>query len=333
MTLTPSDVASASRWLSFWEIIEYTSEAVVFLGCVGEFVAEYTKWRTEEYRHALGRRSLVFLTLGIGMGLLSLIQTNALSSVVLESLGQKAERVGKTAQLASETADAAIFKSTQATAASGDAISTSNKAEGIASNALVLARGARKEADSFERDIVSAKKQAADAESHLAEALKRAADASTELERIKSPRSLTNISGLIDSLRHFSGTEFIFGSVFGDEESFQLLVQIDNVLERAGWKRIKHSNMNIGIPARQIAGRDDIVNIGFGTGVEIEVESTETLQALQSLSRERLPSYVRTAIALNEAILPHVSPSEHATAVNVVSGSSHVIRVKVGKKS
>src|ERR1035437_2659560 len=81
MILTPSDVASSSRWLSFWEVIEYASEAVVFLGCVGEFIAEYTKWRTEEYRHALGRRSLVFLTLGIGIGLLSLIQTNALSSV------------------------------------------------------------------------------------------------------------------------------------------------------------------------------------------------------------------------------------------------------------
>ena len=90
MSLTASEVASIAGKLSFWEFIEYASEALVFLGCAGEFVAEYTKWRTEQYRHTLGRRSLLFLTLGIGAGLFSLIQTNALSGQVIGALGTKA---------------------------------------------------------------------------------------------------------------------------------------------------------------------------------------------------------------------------------------------------
>ena len=53
MILTPSEVASIAAWSTFWEICEYISEGVVFLGCVGEFIAEYTKVRTDEWRHSL----------------------------------------------------------------------------------------------------------------------------------------------------------------------------------------------------------------------------------------------------------------------------------------
>ena len=97
-------------WLSFWEFIEYSSEASVAVGCVGEYIAEYTRWRTEEQRHALGRRSLLILILGIGGGLLSLIQTNTLSGKIIESLGEQAAQAGKKAQLASDASDAATQK-------------------------------------------------------------------------------------------------------------------------------------------------------------------------------------------------------------------------------
>ena len=176
------------------------------------------------------------------MGLLSLIQTNALSSVVLESLGQKAERVGKKAQLAGETADAAIIKSAQATSASGDAVSTSNKAEGAASNALVLARGARKEADSFEKDIVSAKKQATEAEAHLAEAMQRAANAENEantlrgqmVDRVITPAQRGN---MLRILRTRAPGHIILQSVLaGGRESLQYAGQIADVFrDDAHW--------------------------------------------------------------------------------------------------
>src|SRR5579871_1350061 len=110
MIVSPSEVISAARWSSFWEFCEYASEALVCFGCVGEYVAEYTKWRTEDARHALGRFSLVVLILGLGTGLLSLIKTNALSGVIIGSLGEQAEQAGKKAQQASDTSSAAISK-------------------------------------------------------------------------------------------------------------------------------------------------------------------------------------------------------------------------------
>jgi hypothetical protein len=62
-------------------------------------------------------------------------------------------------------------QSNQAKKTSDLANGSANAATGAASNAMSLASGARKEADSFENDIVSAKEQAAKAESDLAGAL------------------------------------------------------------------------------------------------------------------------------------------------------------------
>src|SRR5271157_2801763 len=140
MILMVSGILSAPGSLSFWEVVEYVSEAVVGLGCVGEYIAEYTGWRTEGERHILGRRSLIFLIIGIGVGLLSLIQTNALSGNEIQSLGEQAEEAGKKARLAIETSESAVEESGQAVTASDAALSKSNKAEGAASNALTLAQ-------------------------------------------------------------------------------------------------------------------------------------------------------------------------------------------------
>ena len=150
----------------------------------------------------------------------------------------------------------------------------SSNALGIAVDAKQVSHEARQEADSFEKDIVSAKTQAAEAESHLAEALREAADASAELKRIKAPRSLVDTAGLVSALKPFSATEFMFGSVFGDSESIELLKQIDAALASAGWRRIKHPEMTLGISAIQISGRDDLVDINVSTGVRVEVEVT-----------------------------------------------------------
>lgn len=84
----------------------------------------------------------------------------------------------------------------------------SDKAVASASKAMAIASSARREADSFEKDIKSAKTLAADAESHLAEALKEATNAQAELNRLRSPRSLTNVSALISTLQRFKGTKF-----------------------------------------------------------------------------------------------------------------------------
>lgn len=50
MTLTPSEVASLSRELSYWEYGEYICAALVTLGCIGEYIANFTNWLTDGVR-------------------------------------------------------------------------------------------------------------------------------------------------------------------------------------------------------------------------------------------------------------------------------------------
>jgi hypothetical protein len=143
MILTPSEVALLAKKASFWELAEYVSEAAVGIGCLGEYIAEYSKWPpkwTEEQKHRLGRRSLIVLIIGIGAGLVSLIKTNALSGEVIGSLGEQVEDAGKKAKLLVDSTNAAILKSNQAITSSDKAMAESSRAEGASSNALTLAR-------------------------------------------------------------------------------------------------------------------------------------------------------------------------------------------------
>ncbi len=79
MLITSPDVSSIDTSLEFWEVIEYLAEGFVILGCVGEYIADFTKYRTEEWRHRLSRFSLLVLTVALAVELSALVRTNALS--------------------------------------------------------------------------------------------------------------------------------------------------------------------------------------------------------------------------------------------------------------
>jgi hypothetical protein len=101
-----------------------------------------------------------------------------------------------------------------------------------AAKALGAAETARKEAEGFQLQIAQANERASSAE-------QRANEAELELARIKTPRSLIHVPELISALEPFRGTEYVFVSVFQDEESIYFLRAIDDVLQKAGWERGK----------------------------------------------------------------------------------------------
>jgi hypothetical protein len=243
MTLTPSDVASIAFWSRVWEFCEYASEAVVGLGCLGEYIAEYTQWRTEQWRHTLGRRSLVFLIVGIGAGIVALIETNTLAGRAMESVGQQAEEASRRASSASRTANDAVSKSNLAEAASGRAIDKSEKATASASGAIVLARGARLEADTFEKDIKTARKEAADALANLAQAKRLAEEAqkgTAQLTDRFADRSLsdTQVRAIGDALSPFSSQEWEVTPYWDISECINISNRILAALQAARWKYI-----------------------------------------------------------------------------------------------
>jgi hypothetical protein len=233
-------------------------------------------------------------------------------------LGASATEAAKEADHAKELAEQANVESGKAKDKAGDALSS--------------ARGARQEADSFEKDIVSAKTQAADAESHLADALQRAAAATAELDRIKTPRSLTNIPKLISTLAEFKDTEYTFSSVGADPEPLALLKSVDDLLQHSGWKRGKAIP---GFPTINVFGKDVqySVPVALTDGVRISVDSPEGLEPLKQLPLEKLPTYVRAAISLYLSLSSNLFPAdEHAQPVDVQKGESRTVRISIGKK-
>jgi len=79
MLLTISDVSSIDALIDKWEWVEYVAEAFVMIGCVGEYVADFTKIRTDHWRHRLSMISLIVLIVALGFELMALVRTNNLS--------------------------------------------------------------------------------------------------------------------------------------------------------------------------------------------------------------------------------------------------------------
>src|SRR5712691_1694710 len=105
MILTDSEVASLKAALNSWEWFGYLSTAVVGLGCVGEFIAEFTSVSKCELRkHKLSKLSLMVLILGIAGELLSAARTSQLSGQIIANIE---ERAASADQKASEADDRA----------------------------------------------------------------------------------------------------------------------------------------------------------------------------------------------------------------------------------
>jgi len=226
MTLTALDVGSLSTSLSRWEVGEYICAGLVTIACAGEYVAEFKNWFTDgikERKDRLAKRSTLLLIVALSLELICLVRTNTISGILIGSLSDKAEKADTEAQsaigkssLAEDKANGANANSSTALSQANDALTKAgkaakslgkaedeaNKAQTASYSAMTLAKDARQEADSFEKDITSAKKQAADAESHLAEALNEATTAQSELNRLKTPRSLLHDSQWFPHWQH-----------------------------------------------------------------------------------------------------------------------------------
>jgi hypothetical protein len=91
MILTDSRVGSLKAALNCWEWFGYISTAIVFIGCVGEFIAEFTSLpKTEESKHKLARLSLIVLIVGIAGELLSTVRTSQLSGQLIANIEERA---------------------------------------------------------------------------------------------------------------------------------------------------------------------------------------------------------------------------------------------------
>jgi hypothetical protein len=134
---------------------------------------------------------------------------------------------------------AAIDKAEKAQESLGNAENEANRAQRASSNALILATGARQEADSFEKEVTAAKKDLA--------VLKSATSARSilDLEPLKKLRPLLK-GKRVDILSHA-----------GDEESRQFCMEISNALAVYAYM-----NPNTGCGALSLGGSSPEVIVG-----------------------------------------------------------------------
>lgn len=253
-------------------------------------------------------------------------------------LADTIERAGA----AKDSADAAVKDAKIAGEQSYEATLSATKARN-------LAAGARHEADSLTQEIIDAKQQSADAsskaadavsrlagaEQQLADATEREAEAVEKLNNLKTPRTLRNASDLSATLKQFAGTEYTFSMCFADDESVSLLRQIDSALQAAGWKRVAPSPL----PTIQLNIFGDKPGEGVAegtlTGIEVTVESTESLDTLRTTPLALLPQPVNVGGLLKNALAVSIDPpaaTNVAKDLIVHSGSSPVVQISVGKK-
>jgi hypothetical protein len=215
----------------------------------------------------------------------------------------------------------------------GTAKQSAIEAAGASTRAREEAQGARNEADSLGREVISVKQQAADAGLQLTEALKQAVALTAELQRLKSPRSLTDIPKLTDTLRALRGTEYTL-NVFQDDESIRLTRAVDEVLRKAGWIR-KQPEITRGVPALVLFNADnkEPVPVCVETGILIHLQAEESLEIIQKHGPHYLPKDEQAAATLLAAFGESLSPSDDHN-VNFVhdAGPRESLTICVGKK-
>jgi hypothetical protein len=160
-------------------------------------------------------------------------------------------------------------------------------------------------------DAAEAKKSVLAANEHAAESENRAAEARRELERHKTPRTLSREqqSQLAERLRRFDKTPFEF-SVARASEAIALMGQLAMVLTESGWE------WNVSSPlAFSNADGEGVVS-----GVQIQVDERKKQQ------------WERPAIELREA-LKAAGIEVTAEVVKAATDEPSAIHIRIGHKS
>jgi hypothetical protein len=224
----------------------------------------------------------------------------------------EADAVKGIADAAKKDAEDALAKGQAALRSLAQAESDAAKAQTAAANALETASKAKKVADEARQEVT---------------------EAIEKLKQVKSGRSILHSDRVVAALKQFSGTSYMFSGVGADEDSLNLVKQIDDVLRRAGWKRQPAHGRYPAINVFEPSNADQSVSVALTSGVTVSVDSPEGLTTLQTKAIADLPKHIRAAISLNLNVGSNLyPPQENGKAVDVVKGESTTLRLTIGHK-
>lgn len=305
------------------ERIALGSAFLVLVGVVGEYVADIESIEAQKHLHKrIQRLSMAVLLLGLSGDVLGIVMGQAEMTALTREAGDAAS----SARVAHLEAGAV---------------------KGIADEARADAKDALAKAQAAEHELARAESDAAKAQTVSAEALRSASDdaqvargvkkelteTAEELKRIRSQRSILHPEEVSTALRQFSGTQYVFSGVGADEDSLALIKQIDDILQKAGWKRQPAHGRFPAINVFEPNNTEDSITVALVSGVLVSVDSQEELAVLRAKPVQDLPPYIRAAISLTLNITSNLyPPQEKGKTVNVEKGVSVVVRIAVGQK-
>ena len=92
--------------LDRWQIVEYAASAVVIVGVLGEYLAEFHVLKdNEERRRTVAKLSTLVLLAGLAVELLGLVRTSQLSEITIARLNDEAEDARNLAAQAQQSAE------------------------------------------------------------------------------------------------------------------------------------------------------------------------------------------------------------------------------------
>jgi hypothetical protein len=234
--------------------------------------------------------------------------------------------------LANQNIAEALRQAGESNKAAGEANERAGKAQASLASAEQEAAEANTKAEGFRLDIAKANQASSEAQAQVAGATAEAAKANLELVKLKTPRTLTNAPVLTDALKTFKGTEYTIIGCFQDQDSINLLVQLDKVLTDAGWTRKLPPQNSFG-DLRLNISKDFAVPIATRSGVYVGAQSAETVDALKATPQRLLPGYIRAAMALKGGLASGINPPEGDFGpLPVDPGDSTAVFIIVGKK-
>ena len=212
-----SDAGSLATSLSRWETAEYVSAGLVTVGCIGEYLADFTKWITggdRERKERLAKRSTLLLIAALALELICLVKTNNISGMLIGSLSEKAGEAEIKAQSAFDKYALAENKAGNANTVAGDALADSKTAKDRAANAQEKVKAVAERAEGIDSELAQA-------------------------EYLMSARSLENRDALAAKLKErFKGRDIVLGSYGGDAEGWGLCTQLWYVAQAAEMKPV-----------------------------------------------------------------------------------------------
>jgi hypothetical protein len=279
--------------------------------------------------------AIIVLMVGVALVATGLVIAQQKAFRTADALATATSQLSK---LKEGAADQKIADALKQAGDSNKAAGEANERAGKAQASLALAEQqsaeANAKAEGFRRDIAKSNEVAAQAQAQVAGAMAEAARANLELAKLKAPRTITDSVALTGTLKAFSGTEYTIIGCFQDQESIDLLVQLDKVLTDAGWTRGELPPQNSFGDIHLNISKELSVPITSRSGIYVGAQSAETLDALRATPQPLLPEYIRAAMALRGGLASGVNPSQEdlMSPLPVDPGNSASVFIIVGKK-